>query len=141
MKFSSVFSFNMTLRDFLWLSENELQYYENYDLRFEFQSMSFMHSLYLNFRYLTGNLKRAPFYDNIFNDYLEHSWFILQELCKRGVYVQYGSRPSNIVRSCFNFTTVINDEFEVEFISLLKSLYFAGVNVCVKKIKNGKSIK
>jgi hypothetical protein len=128
----------MAKTDFLWLSNDALMFYERNNLSFGEQSTSFLESLYLNFKYINGNFLTSPFNDNLFYDYVDNSWLILIELCKRGIYVQYGCQSSKVMRSCFNFTTVINDDIELEFILFLKQLYSAGVNVCVQKVKNGK---
>lgn len=124
------------IKDHIWLTDDLTRYFEAKQ-RFSC-SESFLESLFLNYRYVsnTSNMD-APFGDQLFEEYRLSSRCILQELIQRGVYILYGCEPTNIIRSCFDFIVLINDDIYPEFIEFLKTLYLCGVNVNSRRVKNG----
>lgn len=96
---------------------------------------SFQESLFMLHSFLTSSLWCCPNNERLEYDYLHHSYIILIELCRRGVYTVSGHEPSSVIRSSHNFVVVINDIIKNEFIELLRGLYTRGVNVCARQVK------
>lgn len=123
------------IKDHIWLTEDLIKYFDR--KRRSACSESFIETLYLNYKYVDAlQNTAAAFGDQLSDEYRRASKHILLELIKRGMYVLYGCEPSSIVRSCFNFIVVINDDLYEQFVEFLKVLYLSGVNVNARRVKN-----
>lgn len=146
--------------DYLWLSNEDIELLTNkyrnniseinstYDLnngqcdtKYWKDTSSFQESLYMLYSYLTHMLWCPPNNELLHTDYVQNSNIILKELCKRGIYTISGNEPNKCISSSHNFIVCINDNIQDEFVKLLKTLYYRGVNVSTQKVKNGKTIQ
>lgn len=104
-------------------------------------TQSFTESLYLLYTYLTGDLWSVPNNERIYDEYRSANQHMLIELCKRGVYTIDGCEPTNVIRSTHNFIVLINDIVSDRFVTLMKTMYHRGVNVCARQVKGNKIVK
>ena len=111
---------------------------------------TFEEYLYLDYKFITGDLYATPRHGSpLLDDHKKDCGGHLAELVKYGMFTHHGQEPRistenmyyGSLRSFLDFVVLIHDDNIPDFISFLKELHAAGVNVGAQEAKGDTLIK